>query len=110
MNKRSRMTDAGLSRLYTPEEVADALRCSEWWVKEQARRRRIPFTRVGGAYRFTEEHWKEIVSFFEERPDGKESPDSAPSSTSRSRRPRGAPATSAVQLRARRPRRLRDAA
>ena len=44
------------------------LRCSEWWVKEQARRRRIPFSWIGGSYLFTAEHVAEIVRLFEVRP------------------------------------------
>ncbi|WP_342664511.1 helix-turn-helix domain-containing protein [Longispora albida] len=54
--------------LYSPAEVAKALRCSEWWVKEQARKRRIPFTWLGGSYQFTEEHVVEIIRVFEKTP------------------------------------------
>lgn len=61
-------TALALPHLYRPSEVAEALGCSEWWVKEQARRRRIPFTRVGGSYRFTAAHFVELVAVFEERP------------------------------------------
>ncbi|MFE4211535.1 DNA-binding protein [Streptomyces sp. NPDC056844] len=57
-----------LPRLYTAWEVAEALGCSVWWVKERARRRLIPFTYVGGAYRFTAEHVGEIVRVHEEIP------------------------------------------
>ena len=53
---------------YRPAEVARLLHCSEWWVKEQARRRRIPFTWIGGRYLFTAEHVAEIVQRFEVRP------------------------------------------
>jgi hypothetical protein len=35
---------------------------------EQARRRRIPFIRIGRRYLFTAEHVAEIVQRFEERP------------------------------------------
>jgi hypothetical protein len=55
--------------LYRPHEVAKVLRCSEWWVKEQARRRRIPFSWIGGSYRFTDEHIAEIIRRFEVQPD-----------------------------------------
>ncbi|WSC82461.1 DNA-binding protein [Streptomyces virginiae] len=41
---------------------------SEWWVKEQARKRRIPFTKPGRAYRFTSEQFAEILQLFEGRP------------------------------------------
>jgi hypothetical protein len=44
------------------------LRCSEWWIKEQARCRRIPFSWIGGSYLFTEAHVAEIVRLFEVRP------------------------------------------
>ncbi|MFF5090737.1 helix-turn-helix domain-containing protein [Streptomyces niveus] len=60
-----------LRRLYRPEEVAAVLGCSAWWVKDRARRRLIPFTRVGRAYRFTGEHLAEIVRMHEERPERK---------------------------------------
>lgn len=55
--------------LYSAADVARALRCSEWWVKEQARRRLIPFCWIGGSYRFTGEHLAEIVRLYEIRPD-----------------------------------------
>jgi hypothetical protein len=54
--------------LHSAADVARALRCSEWWVKEQARRRRIPFCWIGGSYRFTGEHLAEIVRLCEVRP------------------------------------------
>ncbi|MFD1663237.1 helix-turn-helix domain-containing protein [Streptomyces caeni] len=57
-----------LPRLYVPEEVAAVLGCSAWWVKDRARRRLIPFTRVGRAYRFSDEHLAEIIRMHEERP------------------------------------------
>lgn len=57
------------SQLWTPAEVAERLRCSQWWVKEQARRRRIPFCWIGGSYRFTEEHVAVIVRLFEVQPE-----------------------------------------
>lgn len=53
---------------YRPNEVAKILRCSEWWVKEQARKRRIPFSWIGGRYLFTDEHVLEIVRLFETWP------------------------------------------
>lgn len=53
---------------YRPDDVAKLLRCSEWWVKEQARRGRIPFSWIGGSYLFTSEHIAEIILLFERRP------------------------------------------
>ncbi|MFJ2173810.1 MULTISPECIES: helix-turn-helix domain-containing protein [unclassified Streptomyces] len=60
--------DAPLPRLYRPEEIAQALGCSAWWVKDRARRRLIPHTRVGRSYRFTAPHLAEIIRLHEERP------------------------------------------
>ncbi|MFE5580246.1 helix-turn-helix domain-containing protein [Kitasatospora sp. NPDC056531] len=57
-----------LPTLFRPADVAKALGMSEWWVKEQARRGRIPFTRPGRAYRFTAEQVAEIVRMYEARP------------------------------------------
>lgn len=59
---------APLPRLYRPEEIAEALGCSAWWVKDRARRSLIPHTRVGRAYRFTAAHLAEIVRLHEEHP------------------------------------------
>jgi len=91
------------STLYRPAEVARLLRCSEWWVKEQARQRRIPYCWIGGGYRFTDAHLTEIVRMFEVRPADAPVPlatrQAAPSSA-------GGPAL----LRARPPRRLRSVA
>ena len=95
------------SRLLKPDEVARWLGCSEWWVKEQARRRRIPFLRSGSGYRFTRSHVEEIFQILEERPDPVNMPEiSATSTRRRTFAPFDVPA---VQLRARRPRRARNA-
>jgi excisionase family DNA binding protein len=92
-----------LPRVYTPDEIAEGFGISGWWVREQCRRRRIPFTRVGGAYRFTAEHVSEIVRIFEERPE--QSPDRTAGSSMRSRPPAQSDHPT-VQLHARRPRRM----
>ncbi|XUL94201.1 helix-turn-helix domain-containing protein [Streptomyces galilaeus] len=55
-----------MPRLYRPEEIAETLGCSAWWVKDRARRRLIPHTRVGRAYRFTVAHLAEIIRINEE--------------------------------------------
>ncbi|MER6613580.1 helix-turn-helix domain-containing protein [Streptomyces xantholiticus] len=107
MNLRKR--NASLPETFSAAEVAEALDCSEWWVKEQARRRRIPFLRSGSGYRFTKAHVEEIFHIIEERPDpaaisGQNVAVPAGGHTS----PRSdAPV---VVLRARRPRRGRSAA
>jgi hypothetical protein len=93
---------------YRPAEVARMLRCSEWWVKEQARQRRIPFSWIGGSYLFTEEHVAEIVRLFEVRPSDATAPTAATGRASR--RPAGETGESTIRLSARTPRRARAAA
>jgi excisionase family DNA binding protein len=93
---------------YSPAQIAEALDCSEWWVKEQARRRRIPFIRSGSGYRFTKDHVEEIFHILEERPD--QGNVSAAQVTSLRRRSQTSSGGPVVQLRARRPRRSRNAA
>ncbi|MFJ3173040.1 helix-turn-helix domain-containing protein [Streptomyces roseus] len=57
-----------LPHLYYPADVAKALGKSEWWVKEQARNHRIPYTKPGRAYRFTAEQFAEILRLFTQGP------------------------------------------
>ncbi|MFE1235166.1 helix-turn-helix domain-containing protein [Streptomyces tendae] len=102
-----------LPRLYRPEEIAEALGCSAWWVKDRARRGLIPHTRVGRAYRFTTEHLAEIVRLHEARPTrsadnaaaarAATTPPAARARASQPRQPTTAPTTG--RLRARPPRR-----
>ena len=78
------------------------LRCSEWWIKEQARNRRIPFSWIGGSYLFTEEHIAEIVRLFEARPSlDSASPAGLPVNSKAD--PKGGPPR--IRLKARQPRR-----
>jgi hypothetical protein len=57
-----------LPRLYTAAEVAEALRCSTWWVQEQVRRDRVPYCEVAGGPRFTAEHYAAILHLLERQP------------------------------------------
>jgi excisionase family DNA binding protein len=52
--------------LYTSEEAAAILRVTTSWLERQAAARRVPFTMLGGGYRFTAEHLAQIVDIFEE--------------------------------------------
>lgn len=90
--------------LYRPADVAKMLQCSEWWIKEQARNRRIPYSWIGGSYRFTEEHIEEMIRLFEQRPEfsGALPGGAAQLSTVRKRQ---LPTGAEVALRARTPRR-----
>ncbi|MEV0121226.1 helix-turn-helix domain-containing protein [Streptomyces sp. NPDC050703] len=96
-----------MPRLYVPEEVAAVLGCSAWWVKDRARRRLIPFTRVGRAYRFSDEHLAEIIRMYEERPAQTLQRPGAASAPARKPRNRQQPEMAAptVRLKARPPRR-----
>ncbi|GGO55298.1 hypothetical protein GCM10012287_46250 [Streptomyces daqingensis] len=100
--------ETGLPPSYSAAEVATSLGCSEWWVKEQARRRRIPFMKSGGSYRFTTDHVREIFHILEERPRPAASP--TESEAVPHRRVQTQPMGPVVSLRARRPRRTRNAA
>ncbi|WP_411574231.1 helix-turn-helix domain-containing protein [Streptomyces fradiae] len=95
---------SALPRLFRPEEIADALGCSAWWVKDRASRGHIPFTRVGRAYRFTAEHLAEIIRLNEVRL--AKAPEPAVSSLRMPLPPRAA--APSARLRARRPRRARQ--
>ncbi|MDR7273611.1 DNA-binding protein [Catenuloplanes atrovinosus] len=53
---------------YLAAEVAEQLRCSKWWVEEQARKQRIPYCRIAGGFRFTDDHIAEIARLLEVRP------------------------------------------
>src|SRR3954453_17579210 len=90
---------------YRAAEVARMLRCSEWWVKEQARRRRIPFCWIGGSYLFTVEHVAAIVRLFEVHPVGDADRIDVASERPACGRARD---VAAVRLRARPPRRRRN--
>ncbi|MEU1597249.1 DNA-binding protein [Streptomyces sp. NPDC005708] len=103
MSRSTRPELPPLPPIYLPRDIAKALHCSEWWVKEQARRGRIPFSKPGGSYRFTAEHFAEIMRIFESRPT--ESSNAAAPAAS-APRPRAATAPAPVtRLKARTPRR-----
>ncbi|MFC8171178.1 helix-turn-helix domain-containing protein [Streptomyces sp. NPDC057325] len=68
---------SALPRLHRPEEVAEALGLSAWWVKSEARQGRIPATRVGSSWRFTAAQYQQIVAAAEQ-------PVQAPAQSSRS--------------------------
>jgi Helix-turn-helix domain len=91
---------------YRPSEVAAILQCSEWWVKEQARNKRIPYSWIAGSYRFTAQHIEDIVLLFERRPTA----DKADTGAQHTRRSRTTADSQVIQLRARRPQRARRAA
>jgi excisionase family DNA binding protein len=54
--------------VHTLNEAAAILRVKPSWLERQAAARRIPFTMLGGSYRFTAEHLAAIVRQYEQRP------------------------------------------
>ncbi|RSM56606.1 DNA-binding protein [Actinoplanes sp. ATCC 53533] len=94
-----------------PAQVAEIFRCSEWWIKEQARKERIPYCKAGGSYKFSRQHVKEIARIFSH-----DAATPAPANPGRPskvpRKPRRttvAPSSESVQLVARIPRRAQAA-
>jgi excisionase family DNA binding protein len=60
-------TDASLA-VHTLDEAAAILRVRKSWLERQAAARAIPFTMLGGAYRFTSGHLAAIVRIHEKIP------------------------------------------
>lgn len=56
--------------VHTAEEAASIIggSCKSSWLKDQAKSRRIPYTLIGGAYHFTDDHIREILAICEVRP------------------------------------------
>ncbi|MFJ7909818.1 DNA-binding protein [Kitasatospora sp. NPDC096204] len=98
---------AALPALFHPADIAKAIGMSEWWVKEQARRGRIPFTKPGRAYRFTADQFAEIVRMYEVRPAAAAAPQTKVVAVAVLKKPDRDPQLSrpTTRLRARMPRR-----
>lgn len=54
--------------VHTLAEAASILRVKESWLEKQAAARKIPFTMLGGCYRFTAGHLAEIIRLNEQVP------------------------------------------
>ena len=54
--------------VHTLDEAAAILRVKPSWLERQAAARKIPFTMLGGSYRFSAEHLAAIVRQYEQRP------------------------------------------
>ncbi|WP_117198500.1 helix-turn-helix domain-containing protein [Nocardiopsis sp. TNDT3] len=54
--------------VYTKEEVAELLKVKPSWIAGRCAARAIPFTMLGGSYRFTDEHIQEIIKIHERGP------------------------------------------
>lgn len=55
--------------VHTLAEAAEMLRVKPSWLERRAAARRIPFTMLGGSYRFTDDHIAAIVQQHEKRPE-----------------------------------------
>jgi hypothetical protein len=55
--------------LYTSAEAAAILRVKTSWLQRKAATRKVPFTMLGGCYRFTPAHLAVIVQMHERAPD-----------------------------------------
>src|SRR5215469_12421939 len=83
--------------LYTAAEAAEILRVKQSWLERQAAARKIPFTMLGGAYRFTDGHLAAIVQMHEKMP----SPSGSRSRSQRPSKPAPAAANGVAPLRPR---------
>lgn len=61
-------TSGAALTVHTLTEAAAILRVKQSWLERQAAARKIPFTMLGGAYRFTSTHLLEIVRLHESTP------------------------------------------
>ena len=86
--------------IHTLDEAAAILRVKPSWLERQAAARKIPFTMLGGSYRFTADHLAAIVAQHENRP----APQSPPSSEPRPRRSGRSAHSNDLQASALRPR------
>lgn len=59
---------SGRPGIYTADEAAAILKCSADWLKRRAAARKIPFTMLGGSYRFNNVHLNEIIRLNEHLP------------------------------------------
>jgi hypothetical protein len=83
-------------------EAAALLQVTVSWLERRAAARVIPFTMVGGAYHFTDEHLAEIIRMHEHRPPSAAVPEPDQAPPRRSRRRNGlTPNDEVAMLRAR---------
>jgi len=74
-SKESKVTALSV---HTLSEAAVLLRVKESWLERQAAARKIPFSMLGGSYRFTADHLAEIVRINEKRPAAEPEPIAVP--------------------------------
>jgi excisionase family DNA binding protein len=89
--------------LYTAVEAAEILRVKQSWLERQAAARKIPFTMLGGAYRFTADHLALIVQTYEMAPSPSGGARDGRSRYQRTRKPAQAAGSGLAPLRPRPP-------
>lgn len=87
--------------LYTAAEAAEILKVKKSWLERQAAARKIPFTMLGGTYRFTDGHLSAIVQLHETMPSLSPEPRDNRSRSRRARKPAPAIAHGVAALRPR---------
>jgi len=94
-------TQAGHLVMHTAEEAARLLKVKRSWLERQAAARKIPFSMLGGSYRFSDRHLAEIVRMNEVAPvpPAQETPQLA--RTLRKTRTDGEPSATVAPLRSR---------
>lgn len=85
-NERTLNEVTGVPPLYDKHEAAAILRVKVSWLERRASERRIPFTLLGGAYRFTPDHLAEIIRLNEKGALTGETRSSTPPRRARQRR------------------------
>lgn len=81
----------GSPAMHTAEEAARLLKVKRSWLERQAAARKVPFSMLGGSYRFSDRHLAEIIRLNEIAP----SPDASEGQPRRS--PRRLRSTSLAQ-------------
>jgi excisionase family DNA binding protein len=89
--------------LYTAAEAAEILKVKRSWLERQAAARKIPFTMLGGAYRFTDGHLAAIIQIHEMMPSPSGKTRVSRSRSRRARKSALAPGNGVAALRARPP-------
>ncbi|HEY1319145.1 MAG TPA: helix-turn-helix domain-containing protein [Streptosporangiaceae bacterium] len=93
-------TLAGQLMMHTAEEAASLLKVKRSWLERQAAARQIPFSMLGGSYRFSDRHLAEIVRMNEVAPVPPAPDAPPPARSSRKMRP-GEPTPTVAPLRPR---------
>jgi excisionase family DNA binding protein len=86
--------------MHTAEEAARLLKVKRGWLERQAAARKIPFSMLGGSYRFSDRHLAEIVRMNEVAPVPPAPDAPQPAHSSRKIRP-GEPTSTVAPLRPR---------